>query len=77
MAGLGQRPHTESCRERMEEALEGDEEGRAILEAARERVAEYVEEKIKEDEQVRDHHQGQAWTSRGSSGSIRHHQVQL
>ena len=31
MAGLGQRPHTESCRERMEETLEGDEEGRAIL----------------------------------------------
>ena len=38
----------------MEAELEEDEEGRAILEAARGRVAEFIEGKIKEDEDRRE-----------------------
>jgi hypothetical protein len=55
-AGLDQRPHEERCRKRMEEAMEADEEGRNVLEAAKQRGDEYVAEGLerhlrKEEEQ--------------------------
>ena len=34
-AGMAQRPHEEGCRRRMEEAMQGDEEGKNIIEHAR------------------------------------------
>ena len=56
LTGMGDRkPHTEECRKRVEEAMEGDEEGREMkrqdVERQKRRLAEALEESMRDREQ--------------------------
>ena len=48
-----QRPHTKSCRERTEQALDGDEKGRRVKEAVSTRFTEWMAEKLEKEDKAK------------------------